>query len=456
MVTSEHTAAVAFTGSEQGGLALWRLANERHSVIPVFAEMGTVNPVVVTPAGATRLAEVARGFVGSFTLGTGQFCTKPGLLLAPAGSGAAAAVGQALAAAAPRGWLLTQAIGRSAVAGVEQLVAAGAEVVARGEVAGSGMDRARHRPGPAGAGRSSAGSRLLEECFGPVALVAEYARPGRAAADIARAAAGRASPASVMTVGPDDPDTAWRGPLLRARGSGRPSTTGPTGVGWTWAQQHGGPWPATSGAVGDRPSALRLSIGSTGPVAYRDGARQALPAALRADNPWHLPAGSTAVLDGAAHGDRQRRCRMACSSPTSAGCSPARYATSCWPISAPRWSRSSGPVSGDETRALGPSVRPAGRVDVLRVASTAPSGASTLDLHGPGRPGGSCASWPRAPTSSVENTGAGALERLGLGYDAGQRRQPRRRLLLDHRLRESARAPTCRATTSSSRPSAGS
>ena len=51
MVTSEHTAAVAFTGSQQGGLALWRLANERHTVIPVFAEMGTVNPVVVTPVG---------------------------------------------------------------------------------------------------------------------------------------------------------------------------------------------------------------------------------------------------------------------------------------------------------------------------------------------------------------------------------------------------------------------
>ena len=85
LVTAAATSAVAFTGSQGGGLALWRIANEREVVIPVFAEMGTVNPVVVTRAGARDLAPVAAGLVGSFTLGDGQFCTKPGLLLAPAG-----------------------------------------------------------------------------------------------------------------------------------------------------------------------------------------------------------------------------------------------------------------------------------------------------------------------------------------------------------------------------------
>ena len=93
---------MAFTGSQHGGLALWRLANEREVVIPVFAEMGTVNPVVVTPGAAAQTASVAEGFVGSFTLGSGQFCTKPGLLLAPAGSDAARLVGEALEQAAPR------------------------------------------------------------------------------------------------------------------------------------------------------------------------------------------------------------------------------------------------------------------------------------------------------------------------------------------------------------------
>ena len=93
LVTAPGITAVGFTGSQRGGLALWRLANEREIVIPVYAEMGTVNPAVLTPAGAAaRAEEVAAGFVGSFTLGSGQFCTKPGLLLAPAGHDLPAAV----------------------------------------------------------------------------------------------------------------------------------------------------------------------------------------------------------------------------------------------------------------------------------------------------------------------------------------------------------------------------
>jgi NADP-dependent aldehyde dehydrogenase len=98
LVRSPHTAAVAFTGSQRAGLVLWRRANEREVVIPVFAEMGTVNPVVVTSAAQANLDELATGFVESFTRGTGQYCTKPGLLFAPAGSGMAGRV------AWPAGW----------------------------------------------------------------------------------------------------------------------------------------------------------------------------------------------------------------------------------------------------------------------------------------------------------------------------------------------------------------
>jgi acyl-CoA reductase-like NAD-dependent aldehyde dehydrogenase len=101
LVSHPAVRAVGFTGSLAGGLALWRLAASRPEVIPVYAEMGTVNTVVVTPsAAAERPAEIAAGFVGSFTLGMGQFCTKPGLL-APAGSGLAEETGRALAATAP-------------------------------------------------------------------------------------------------------------------------------------------------------------------------------------------------------------------------------------------------------------------------------------------------------------------------------------------------------------------
>ena len=95
LVRDERVAALAFTGSQSAGLALWRIANERRTVIPTYAEMSTVNPVLVTrAAAATRMEEIAEGFVESFTLGSGQFCTKPGLVFVPARTAAVDAIGR--------------------------------------------------------------------------------------------------------------------------------------------------------------------------------------------------------------------------------------------------------------------------------------------------------------------------------------------------------------------------
>ncbi|WP_347353849.1 aldehyde dehydrogenase family protein, partial [Intrasporangium sp.] len=124
LVDDPEITAVAFTGSQQAGLALVERAARREVPIPVFAEMGTVNPVVVTPSAAVGAEQVAAGFVGSFTLGQGQFCTKPGLLLVPAGSGIAEAVGAAVADVAP-GPLLTRQIADGYAAGVQRLTEAG-------------------------------------------------------------------------------------------------------------------------------------------------------------------------------------------------------------------------------------------------------------------------------------------------------------------------------------------
>ena len=78
LVRDEGVAALAFTGSQAAGLALWRIANERQTVIPTYAEMSTVNPVVVTrAAAATRMEEIAEGFVGSFTLGSDSSAPSP-------------------------------------------------------------------------------------------------------------------------------------------------------------------------------------------------------------------------------------------------------------------------------------------------------------------------------------------------------------------------------------------
>jgi delta 1-pyrroline-5-carboxylate dehydrogenase len=110
LVQDPRIAAAAFTGSLRGGRALYDLAVNRPVPIPFYGELGSVNPAFVTrEAASARPDEVATGFVGSVSLGVGQFCTKPGLLFLPAGHGmnedlVAAAGGVAAAlAAAPSG-----------------------------------------------------------------------------------------------------------------------------------------------------------------------------------------------------------------------------------------------------------------------------------------------------------------------------------------------------------------
>lgn len=277
--------AVAFTGSQRGGLALWRLANERDEVIPVFAEMGTVNTAVVTAAGAAERADaIAAGFVASFTLGMGQFCTKPGLLLAPAGAGLPGRVAAALSAAAPRGWLLTAQIAEAYDGGVSRLLSLGARELSRTPPAATGwsasaaalsVDARRLRLEPA----------LLEECFGPVALVAEYAdeRELDAVLDVL--------PGSLATAvqGAESGDPQMAGLVARlSRRCGRVVVNGwPTGVAVSRAQQHGGPWPATT-------SPAHTSVGGAAlqrflrPVTFQDVPDEALPPALRAGNPWGI------------------------------------------------------------------------------------------------------------------------------------------------------------------------
>lgn len=243
LVDAEGTAAVAFTGSQSGGLALVDRAQRRTRPIPVYGEMGTVNPVVLTTDGAaSRLPDVARGFVDSFTLGHGQFCTKPGLLLAPIGSETAAAVADALSSAAP-GWLLTESIAVSYERRLEELRSAGAREVARADRPTTGYSVAPTLLA-ATAGDLIPGSTLLEECFGPVAIVVEYADDAELGAVLDRLQPSLA--AAVASGGSCDREVPWLVAKL-ARQAGRVVVDGwPTGVATTWAQHHGGPWPATS------------------------------------------------------------------------------------------------------------------------------------------------------------------------------------------------------------------
>jgi NADP-dependent aldehyde dehydrogenase len=130
------------------------------------------------------------------------------------------------------------------------------------------------------------GSPLLEECFGPVAVLVEYADLEQLRGILARLQPSLA--ATVASDGPDDPDLPWLVELLAAR-AGRVVVDGwPTGVTNTWAQHHGGPWPATS-----RPDATSVGAAAldrfTRPVTFQGAAEAALPPALRTDNPWVVP-----------------------------------------------------------------------------------------------------------------------------------------------------------------------
>lgn len=289
LVARPEIKAVGFTGSQSGGLTLWRIANERREVIPVYAEMGTVNPVVLTPAGAADLDTVARGFVGSFTLGAGQFCTKPGLLFAPAGLGAAEAVGAALREAAPSPVMLTRAIAHDVETGLDEFVEAGASVVARVPGSGQGWS-ADAAVLTAPIGLLTEGGRLLEECFGPVALVVEYADADELVAGI-HALQGSLA-AAVFGGGEDDPDVARFVAELAAQVGRVTVGDWPTGVAWTWAQQHGGPWPATSDPASTSVGAAALNR-FVRPVSYQSVPGPALPEGVREavapENPWGIP-----------------------------------------------------------------------------------------------------------------------------------------------------------------------
>jgi NADP-dependent aldehyde dehydrogenase len=285
LVKAQAIQAVAFTGSQTGGLALWRIANERPIPIPVYAEMGTVNPVVVTREGAASMDEVAAGFVGSFTLGSGQFCTKPGLLLAPAGCGAPAAICAALQAMAPEPVMLTKAISAGVVAGVFEFVGSGAAVLAQTTPGDDGF-AAPAIIYVAEIGALTQGSRLLEECFGAVAVVCEYRDDEELA--VALAALQPSLAASIITGGPTDSQAAGVVDVLSSR-VGRLVIDGwPTGVTCSWAQHHGGPWPSTTIPQATSVGAHALDR-FIRPMTFQNTPDSWLPPAGQAANPWGIP-----------------------------------------------------------------------------------------------------------------------------------------------------------------------
>ncbi len=282
--------AVGFTGSLRAGRALADLAAARPEPIPVFAEMSSLNPVFLLPGALQERAEkIAEGFVASFTLGVGQFCTKPGLvfaLAAPELDAFLAAVGARVKEVVP-GTMLHRGICDSFAAGTAALEKLpGVRVMARAETPAQGQ----RTEGAAllltvPAADFLREPKLAHEVFGPVSLVIQ-AQSMAELETLARQLEGQLT--ATVHLGATDAELAERFLPVLTRKAGRVICNGfPTGVEVSPAMQHGGPYPATTDgrftAVGTA-SLLRWAR----PVCFQNIPVRFLPAALRDENPLGL------------------------------------------------------------------------------------------------------------------------------------------------------------------------
>lgn len=296
LVTHPRIQAVGFTGSESGGRALMDAAAARPEPIPVYAEMGSLNPLIVSPAQvANDAAGTAAGIAGSVTLGHGQFCTKPGLVFVPTGADGDVLVDEltTLLADTPEQAMLSPGIRDAYRANVRRVQGSGVvrALVADREPTGFGSAAAA-AVSEIGAASLSEHDSVLIECFGPATLVVRYAEATELVTALARV------PASLTLSVLADPAEADLLARLRELGSRRSGRLifgqYPTGVAVTWAQTHGGPYPAASG--------LFTSVGTTAirrfqrPVSYQNWPDEALPPYLQEGNPLGLPRRVDGVL----------------------------------------------------------------------------------------------------------------------------------------------------------------
>ena len=297
LVTAPGIKAVGFTGSLRGGRALYDLASRRDEPIPVYAEMGSVNPFFATAAAlAARLDSIADGFVGSMTQGGGQFCTKPGLAFVPAtedgrrwaalvASKISETAGACLLSAQIRDTLAGQIERTSKLPGVTVLAGGGAAPSSAGfdyPATVLAVDSATFRATP----------ELASEHFGPFGLIVHCDSPQEFSA-MARDLHGNLT----ATIHAEAADAESVRPLVEELRDkvGRLIWNGyPTGVAVTHAMVHGGPYPAST-------LALHTSVGTAAikrflrPVAYQSYPAELLPPELQEGNPL----GIMRLVDGA-------------------------------------------------------------------------------------------------------------------------------------------------------------
>ncbi|MDB4982053.1 MAG: aldH [Myxococcales bacterium] len=273
--------AVAFTGSLAGGRALFDAAAARPDPIPVYAEMGSTNPVFVLPGAlAERGAALATALADSATQGTGQFCTKPGLVFAVDGPGfreLAEALGARVATKAPARMLYPELATRFRAGAAALAATEGVALLAAGPEAAPSANVARPVAWQVDAATFAETPALREELFGPSTILVRVAD-----VEGLRAAAVALDGQLTATVHATAAELERARPLLAAleRRVGRLVFGGvPTGVEVSAAMNHGGPYPAST-------DARTTSVGTAAilrfarPLCFQDADASVLPPEL--------------------------------------------------------------------------------------------------------------------------------------------------------------------------------
>ena len=288
LVEHPHTRAVGFTGSYLGGRQLFDWANQRSKPIPVFAEMSSINPVFLLPGKLRESAnETATLYASSITLGVGQFCTNPGLIIGIDGPDLKKfihALGDEIVTTAP-GTMLHMGIFKNYVERRgNALSQEGVDTVAVSE-----KDPHLNEAAPTLA--STTGQAFLNnpvlhlEVFGPYSLIVRC-HDEKEMLEVTKHLEGQLT-ATVMA---NENDLAELGELIEEINAicGRLILNGvPTGVEVCLSMQHGGPYPATT-------DSRFTSVGADGikrfarPVAWQNWGNDALPDELKNENPLHI------------------------------------------------------------------------------------------------------------------------------------------------------------------------
>ncbi|MDR7129842.1 NADP-dependent aldehyde dehydrogenase [Algoriphagus sp. 4150] len=278
--------AVAFTGSHAGGKALFDLASKREEPIPVYAEMGSVNPVFTFPGKLeNELVPLAQSYVNSLTMGAGQFCTNPGLIFVPSTHATAfeAAVAQEIKdiAGSP---MLHPGIAKAYYESIEYYQT-------RQELKWIKVADPKHliNGSPALAEIKAADwladDVFQKEVFGAFALMIVYDSPNELI-EVAKKLHGQLT----ITIWGDVPELKQNAALINLleEKCGRLLFQGvPTGVEVGYAMQHGGPYPSTTDSRSTSVGAGAIKRFAR-PIAFQDMHPDLLPDALKNENPMKI------------------------------------------------------------------------------------------------------------------------------------------------------------------------